>query len=199
METTGPFSFEIDTEIILACFRSNDDMGIVLRVHMEVERSMIRELERRFPNYGALKFQFFDQHLKALKAFGKFTPLSDAITQINVTRNKFAHVRNIRKTDLTQSDLNNLYHHTAAAFTSVPDLKKIDVKIDEEGLHESLIDLTPARQFAIIGAMIVGAIETMRQRQSAKQVEILVKWSGEIEKILDAYKKQEPTIHGSKS
>lgn len=155
---------EIDVAMLMECMSSNDDLGVVLRTHLEIERAMIRVLEKKYPNYGALKHDRFTQHLKALRALGATGPIFQIADQINNTRNELAHVKKGAKMKLSEKDIVQLRSQASGAFGNCTDVLDFIVDFGKPGplelRHHSL-----AQQFAVIGFMAAAAIDTIPQRE----------------------------------
>jgi hypothetical protein len=157
----------LNVDLLLEAAKSNDDLGVVLRAHMEFERAMIRLLEVKFPNYGALEHNSFKQHLKSLRALGATGPLFRIADQVNVIRNRMAHVKGKDiKTALTDKDLKELCSQASGVFGGLKDVLDFVATIGSEG-PKTLRQFSRAKQFLAIASMAAAAIDTIPQRELA--------------------------------
>lgn len=110
------FVTEVDTEKLAEALSSNDDVGVVLRAHLQIERAMVRVLEQKFPHYAELEHQYYSQHMKSLRALGATGPIFDLAHEINKIRNDMAHLRKRERTRILEDDVKRLRNHSLRAF-----------------------------------------------------------------------------------
>ena len=152
----------IDEEMLGECLRSNDDLGVVLRTHLEIERAMIRVLEQKFPNYDALRHDRFSQHIRSLRALGATGPLFQVADVVNQVRNEMAHVKKGVRTKLSSDDLEKL--RSQANGMVGRDIFEFTVSFPGAGTRK-LRDCSLSQQFTWIGFLAAAAIDTISQRE----------------------------------
>lgn len=160
---------QIDHRIIKEALASNDDLGIVLRAHLELERAMIRVLEKKFPNYAALEHRSYAAHLRALRSLGAIGPIFQVADQVNKVRNEMAHVKKGGKTSLTERDVKELCSQASGAFGGYKDVLDFTLQHDE-GAPKKLRDLPLRHQFFLISMLAAAAIDTIPQRELSMAV-----------------------------
>ncbi|MFA5950787.1 MAG: hypothetical protein WC807_10950 [Hyphomicrobium sp.] len=151
--------------MILEAAASNDDIGVIVRAHLELERAMIRALEKKYPKYEALKHDSFAQHLRALRALGAEGAIFQIADELNKIRNGIAHLKKGIKTSISETDIRNLCSQASGAFGGRQDVLGFVCRLGDEG-PKPLKEFSKAKQLLVISAMAAMAIDTIPQREA---------------------------------
>lgn len=159
------YTTHLDVGLLADALKSNDDLTIVLRGHMELERAMVRVLDAKFPKYSCLAHNSFAQHLRAFRALGATGPIFQIADQANKIRNSLVHTKNGNvKTTLTAEDLHHLCAQSSGAFGGLRDVLDVVTQLGSEG-PKPLREFGRAKQFLVITAMAAAAIDAIPQRE----------------------------------
>lgn len=85
-------AYDIDTSRLVASFFSEDDIGVVIRCHFEVERAATHSLENLTRGrWRKLRTQYLSDLLNLLEVLGAPVKLLAPARTLNSQRNEFAH------------------------------------------------------------------------------------------------------------
>ena len=165
-EYSPVYTIKIDTTLIRSALHSDDEIGIILRGHMLVERALLQACEKFYVSYSALGHRYSSQHLKALRARGATGSLFEAVHYVNEIRNKVAHAKIEPSLTSIQSEYTKLVKATQDTFPN-DDILNFDFQHNNDA-PTKIKDLPESRQFLLFCTMIASAVSIMPQR-SAEQ------------------------------
>lgn len=156
---------QIDTDLIKEALSSNDEIGVVLRAQFEIEKAVVRVLERKYPKYSALKHRYFNQHLKALRALGMDAQILKIAQKVNQVRNDMAHVGKGIKTKVAEKDIQELYAHASGIFGG-EEFPEFTVQIGKNNESQRLKEMPISSQFLLIAAMTAMAFDAYLEHEA---------------------------------
>lgn len=145
------FAKFLDESIYAGIIASNDETGVVLRLHLIAERFLDVYLSERIPENHRPFFppgksgrilRYFDEKLTTSVAYGLPIELALSLKRLNQVRNKFGHDLDMRLTDADVSEYvaasDNFKHVARVPYAAGEPISS--VKVTVAGRHLSVND-----------------------------------------------------------
>lgn len=155
-------NFDINTGKLMRAMTADDDIGAIVRLHLEIDRALVHIIKAMVPAPEHFRMRFTGQRINFLRALGLPNLRLEPVSVINSVRNKFAHED--RETIL-EADVLNLKQAVEALYArKLPDTFEVRYhKKDGSERRWVYREMNHKERFCFLGSLALAGLAAVEK------------------------------------